>query len=291
MESLVEKPEAVVKLYDKEAGSWKFVRKNKRPDELLKPIERMLQKLGLSRNEVKVYIHLARTGEQKASEISEAVSIHRTETYRILRGLEKRGLVLSVFEKPLKFIATPFEKAMDVLVGAEKLKLERLERRTRKLVDIWLSLPKLERDPKRKEVFQILEGKEPINMKANELLDKTEKEIYVHASENDLAWLYHSGFMEKLEEYSEKKLDVRLLTNRSRKSCFFLEKMNLNNLEHCFSDLEGIPSFIVSGREQILLWVKNGGENREVAALWTNYEAFHKTLQTFFLELWNSKTC
>ncbi|MEA2090437.1 MAG: helix-turn-helix domain-containing protein, partial [Thermoproteota archaeon] len=224
MESLVEKPKTVVKLYDKDAGSWKFVRKDKRPAELLKPVENMLQKLGLSKNEVKVYIYLARTGEQKASEISEAVSIHRTETYRILRSLEKRGLVLSVFEKPLKFIATPFEKAMAVLVGAEKLKLEHLERKTRKMVDIWLSLPAPERAPRRKEVFQILEGKEQINLKANELLDKTEKEIYVYASETDLAWLYHSGFMEKLEEYSEKKLDTRLLTDHSRKSCFFLEK-------------------------------------------------------------------
>jgi sugar-specific transcriptional regulator TrmB len=72
------------------------------------------------KNEVKVYIYLARTGEHKASEISEALSLHRTETYRILRDLEKRGLVSSVFEKPLKFTAAPFEKALDILIETKK---------------------------------------------------------------------------------------------------------------------------------------------------------------------------
>ncbi|RLI41978.1 hypothetical protein DRO59_05445 [Candidatus Bathyarchaeota archaeon] len=47
--------------------------------------------------------------------MSEVLSLHRTEIYRILRDLEKRGLFSSVFEKPLKFIATPFEKALDIL--------------------------------------------------------------------------------------------------------------------------------------------------------------------------------
>lgn len=72
------------------------------------------------KNEVKVYIYLARTGEHKASEISEALSLHRTETYRILQDLEKRGLVSSVFEKPLKFTAAPFEKALDILIETKK---------------------------------------------------------------------------------------------------------------------------------------------------------------------------
>lgn len=77
-------------------------------------------------------MYLARTGEHKASEISEALSLHRTETYRILRDLEKKGLVSSVFEKPLKFIATPFEKALDVLIETKKMRINLLEKK------VWL---------------------------------------------------------------------------------------------------------------------------------------------------------
>ncbi|MCL6507784.1 MAG: helix-turn-helix domain-containing protein, partial [Bryobacteraceae bacterium] len=129
-------------------------------------IEKALRGLGLSKNEVKVYVYLSRTGEHKASEISEALSLHRTETYRILRDLEKRGLISSVFEKPLKFIATPFEKALDILIETKRMKLNLLEKKRQNLVNIWLSLPKPEVELERKEGFQILEGEEQISLKA-----------------------------------------------------------------------------------------------------------------------------
>lgn len=50
-------------------------------------IEETLMKLGLSRNEARVYVFLARKKEAKASEISMALLLNRTETYRILMNL------------------------------------------------------------------------------------------------------------------------------------------------------------------------------------------------------------
>ena len=160
VETIVESPQRVVKLYDESTGTWKLVRKDKGPIKSIELIENMFQKLGLSKNEIRVYVYLARSKERKASEISEALSLHRTETYRILRDLEKRGLVSSVFEKPLKFIATPFERAIEALIEAKKLRIQRLERRKKDLISIWLSLPQPEIEHERKEVFQILEGEE-----------------------------------------------------------------------------------------------------------------------------------
>jgi len=157
MELSIEKPEGIVKLYDEASGVWRVIKADKGPTRSIEIIEKALRGLGLSKNEVKVYIYLARTGEHKASDISEALSLHRTETYRILRDLEKRGLVSSVFEKPLKFIATPFEKALDILIETKKMKLNLLEKKRQDLINVWMSLPKPEVEPERKEVFQILE--------------------------------------------------------------------------------------------------------------------------------------
>ena len=120
MEAFVEESKNLMRLYDENTGLWKIVKRDKETFKSLGIIEETLMKLGLSKNEARVYLFLARAGEKKASEISEALSLHRTETYRILRDLEKRGLVSSVFEKPLKFIATPFEKAMDILIETKK---------------------------------------------------------------------------------------------------------------------------------------------------------------------------
>jgi sugar-specific transcriptional regulator TrmB len=287
MELSVDKPQNIVKLYDENSGMWRFVKTDKGPPKSLETIERALYRLGLSKNEIKVYIYLARTSEHKASEISEALSLHRTETYRILRDLEKKGLISSVFEKPLKFIATPFEKALDILIETKKMKISLLEKKKENLVDLWLSLPKSETECERKEVFQVLEGEEQINLKADEILNNAEKEVFVFASEHDIANFYHSGLLDKLETMSKENINVQLLTNYSPKSCFFIEKIKLKKSKYSLSNVEDVPTFILRDNEQLLLLIRKNNEKKKVAALWTNYEAFVKALKTLFLELWN----
>jgi len=300
LEVVVEKPEDVVKCYDEEAGLWKFVRKDKGPLRSLELIESSLQDLGLSKNEVKVYLHLARSGERKASELSEALYLHRTETYRILRDLEKQGLVSSVFEKPLKFIATPFEKAVKLLIEAKKMQLQSLEQKKMDLIDVWLSLPHPHIETQRKEIFQILEGEEQFNLKANEILNSVEEELFLFAAESDLASLYHSGFLDSLAKIQKKNVQVRLLTSQSQKSQFFVDESKL--LEACFprADVENLPSFLIADNEQVLLKIKtNNDQNMDdarnrrnktkLASLWTNYEAFVGALTVLFSELWDNR--
>jgi len=298
MEILKEKPERILSLYDEDARVWKLLNRAKEPPESLKIIEDALLKFDLSRNEIRVYIYLARSGMCKAREISDTLSLHRTETYRILRDLEKIGLVSSILEKPLKFMATPFDQTLDTLISAKKMRIKFLERRKKNLIDLWFSIPQKKVEPQKKEVFQILEGEEQITLKANEILEKTKKEILVLAPDLDLLRLYHSGFTDKLEKFSKKNLKVRLLTNHSPKSRFIADKMKLNNVKYLFSNVDDLPSFIISDQEQLLFSIKNGDDAHDLetrrrkgrtSSLWTNYEAFVKALKTLFLELWNTK--
>jgi sugar-specific transcriptional regulator TrmB len=298
VEILKEKPQHQVNLYDKDAHVRKLLRRDKDPLRSLEIIEDTLVKFDLSRNEIKVYIYLARSGMCKAREISDALSLHRTETYRILRDLGKRGLISSVLEKPLKFVATPFEETLDILIEAKKLKIDFLERKKENLIDIWFSLPHPKVEHENKEVFQILEGREQIIAKANEIVEKTRETIYVLAPASELLHFYHSGFTDKLERFSKKNGKVKILTNCSPKSRFIAEKIKLTDVRYLFSDLEGLPSFIISDQEQLLFSIKNGNDvndprrkrKGEVSSLWTNYEAFVRALKTLFLVLWDTKT-
>ena len=290
MELSVEKPESVMKLYDENTGLYKFVRMDRGPPKSLETIEKTLHRLGLSKNEIRVYLHLARTGEHKASEISEALSLHRTETYRILRDLEKKGLLSSVFEKPLKFIGTPFEKAIDILIETKKMKIAILEKRKDNLVNLWLSLPKPEIEQERKEVFQILEGEDQISLKADEILNNAGKEVLVFTSEHDIANFYHSSLLDKLEKISKKNIDVQLLTNYSPKSCFFIEKIKLKKAKYSLSNVDELPTFILVDNQNLLLLIRTNNGKKRVAALWTNYDAFVKALKVLFLELWNRES-
>jgi sugar-specific transcriptional regulator TrmB len=287
MEVSIEKTDSIMKLYDENTGSWRFVKTDKGPTKSIETIEKTLHRLGLSKNEIRVYLHIARTGEHKASEISEALALHRTETYRILRDLEKKGLISSVFEKPLKFIATPFEKALDLLIETKKMKINLLEKRKDSLIDIWLSLPKPEMEQERKEVFQILEGEEQINLKADEILNNVTKQVLFYASENDIANFYHSNLLDKLKT-PKRSIDVQLLTNYSPKSCFFVEKLKLKKSKYIVSNVEELATFIIADDEQLLLLIRKSNGKKKVVALWTNYEAFVKALKTLFVQLWNN---
>ncbi|MBT0159454.1 hypothetical protein G4O51_05670 [Candidatus Bathyarchaeota archaeon A05DMB-2] len=289
MEAYKEEPQQVVE-------GWELHKKSKKPANATERIENILQEYGLSKNEAKVYLYLALSKERKAGEISEALKLHRTDTYRTLQDLEKKGIVSSVFEKPLKFIATPFDRAVDALIEAKKLRIQRLERKRQSLMELWRSLPKPEPKEQGREVFQILEGEEQIDLKATEIIQNAQQQIRVYASEEDLPRFYHSGFMEKLEKLSKKKLDIKFLTSDSPKSRFFTEKIKLLN-KRIAPPETAAPSFILADQKQLLFMIRkiSGAKRRKIAcpkitALWTNYEAFIKALSALFNQLWNCKT-
>ena len=88
-----------------------------------------LQEYGLTRNEARVLVFLAKTGPSKASEVARAIQINRTETYRTIRNLQRRGLVEATLERPVRFQSGPFEKCLQVLIDERKARLRILEQR------------------------------------------------------------------------------------------------------------------------------------------------------------------
>ncbi len=99
MELAVEQNDDLIRVYDDKNEVWKFVKRDRGASRQLLMIEETLSRYGLLKNEIRVYLYLARFGQKKAGEVAESISLHRTETYRILRDLEKKGIVFSVFRK------------------------------------------------------------------------------------------------------------------------------------------------------------------------------------------------
>jgi sugar-specific transcriptional regulator TrmB len=282
----------LIKVYDEKNDATRFVKRDKGFNKQLLTIEETLSRFGLLKNEIKVYLYLARVGEKKAGEIAEAISLHRTETYRILRDLEKKGILFSVFEKPLKFTAVPLDKAVDLLVDAQKMKIKLLEREKANLVELWLSMPQLKVENVKKELFQMLEGEQQVVLKADELLDRTEKEFQIYAPDDYLAQLYYSDFTDKLKN-RQTKLDITLLTENSPKSLFFVEQMQWPKHKLGLVQAQSLPCFMISDRKELLIAFhendtsQESGEKKKykTAAIWTNYNAFVWTLQMLFTKL------
>jgi sugar-specific transcriptional regulator TrmB len=292
MELSMEKVDDLIRIYDEENESWKFVKRDKGLNKELLVVEDTLTKLGLLKNEVRVYLYLARTGKKKAAEIAEAISLHRTETYRVLRGLERKGVVFSAFEKPIKFTAVPLEKAIDMLIETQKMKIRVLEKEKVGLVELWSSIPQLKPENSSKEIFQILEGEQQMILKANEILERTKSEIQIFAPSSSLAQLYHSDFMDNLQRFSN-KLKITLLTDNSLKSKYFIDQMRWASHKYRVVDARNIPCFMISDTKELLITVQKSEEGKDeenksrsrVVVLWTNYGAFVEALQMLFSKL------
>ena len=291
MELAIEKAADLIRVHDEKSDSWKFVKKDKSFTKQLLTIEETLSRFGLLKNEIKVYLYLARSGEKKASEIAEAISLHRTETYRILRDLEKKGILFSVFEKPLKFTAVPLAKAIDLLVDAQKMRIKLLEKEKANLVELWLSIPQRKVENETKELFQMLQGEQQVALKADELLKKAKKEIQIFVPDYYLAQLYYADFTDNLKSKLD-KLDITLLIENSPKSVFFIEQMRWPKQKYHMVQTQDLPCFIISDRKELLIAfhetnVKQASDKKKdrTAAIWTNYGAFVLTLQLLFSKL------
>jgi sugar-specific transcriptional regulator TrmB len=284
--------DTLLKVYNKQTDAWKMVKKDQNFNKQITTIEETLTRFGLLKNEIRVYMYLARAGEKKAGEIAESISLHRTETYRILRDLEKKGIVFSIFEKPLKFTAVPLDKAIDLLVDAQKIKIKLLEQEKTNLVELWQSMPQPKVENVKKELFQMLEGEQQVLIKANEILNKTEEKFQIFASADYLSELYYNDFSDKLQSQAH-KVEVTLVTDDSLKSAYFIGQMKWLCKSQKISDEQNLPCFMISDNKEVLIAFHEKDNNSQddvkkkyrTAAIWTNYTALVNTLQMLFFKL------
>jgi sugar-specific transcriptional regulator TrmB len=281
--------DVLMKVYNKQTDAYKLVKKDQSFSKQLVTIEETLARFGLLKNEIKVYLYLARAGEKKAGEIAEAIALHRTETYRILRDLEKKGIVFSIFEKPLKFTAVALDKAIDLLVDAQKIKIKLLEQEKPSLVELWQSMPQPKTETVQKELFQMLEGEQQVLMKANELIEKTQQTFQIYASADYFSELYYNDFSDKLKTQA-RKVEVTVVTDSSLKSSYFLGQMPWLSTSHRIADGQNLPCFMVSDNKEVLIAFREKAadvddKKNRTAAIWTNYTALVNTLQILFSKL------
>ena len=78
-------------------------------------VQAELSQYGLTSNQSKVFIYLGKYGAKTAPEVCKALKLPRTETYHLLSALQNKGIVEASFEHPIKFTASPLDKAIWIL--------------------------------------------------------------------------------------------------------------------------------------------------------------------------------
>jgi len=212
-----------------------------------------LSKFGLTANQSKVYIFLGKYGSKTAPDVCKALKLPRTETYHLLTTLQNKGMVSATFQHPIKFSAEPLNKAIWVLVNAEKERVNNLEKNEKNIVDLWDSIPEFTTTTHSKEnKFQMLQGINQIHSKIKEMLSDVKKEFIVLGSEKDFLKFYHSDFFEPLDKSN---VDLKLLTAISEKVAYIFDDIDRSKVRKMPDNIKDNLCFIVKDDEEIIFLI------------------------------------
>jgi sugar-specific transcriptional regulator TrmB len=252
-----------------------------------------LLKFGLSKNEAKVYLYLAKFGEQKAYKVSRSLSLHHTETYRILKRLEEKSLVYRKLEKPIRFAAIPVDKALENLIQKEKQKILLLEEEKESLLKTWdeVSVP-IRDSVDLDEFIQVLKGRNQVYIKIKDIIKNAKNEVLIAASDKNLLQMFYSGALDGLAERSS-LINVGLITDSPLRSSYIAKKLRIEEDKFSCVDFNGLPSFIISNNHLLLFLSSNGSNISDrrngMRALWTNQKDMINVLKASFFILSQKK--
>jgi len=204
--------------------------------------ETILQELGLSEGETKVYLALLKLGSSNVHKIKEEANIHRTTVYDFVDKLIDKGLVSYVLKNGVKHF-----KANNV----DKLK-DYLSEKQDKLKDILPDLQKLQSFIKEDFSVEVHEGKEGFKYWLNLILKEGKDVFGIGIEESEYNEKYHY----ELENYFKKEVELgikeHIITRKSAKFVYSNKNLEYRYLPDeffspthiiIFSDYVTIQSF------------------------------------------------
>ena len=90
--------------------------------------------LGLSLLQAKVYMNLVNLEQADVKTIAKASNVARTDTYRIMRTLEKTGLAEKIIALPTMYRATPIRQGYSLLLQNKTREHVNLQKKTIELI-------------------------------------------------------------------------------------------------------------------------------------------------------------
>ncbi|HLC60078.1 MAG TPA: helix-turn-helix domain-containing protein [Candidatus Nanoarchaeia archaeon] len=162
---------------------------------------RILEHVGLTRNESRVYIELLRAGSSLARDIARLMNMHRTSVYSCLERLQKKGLVsVTNLDKKTYFEAVDPNKLVSLLKEREE-RLKSVLPELKKLKDSNFYT---------KHEVQYFKGKQGLKSVFDEILSIGES--YVGwGPERKIESLLKYYFMHYIETRKQRKIHAKLI--------------------------------------------------------------------------------
>tara|TARA_Y100000034_G_scaffold136940_1_gene217403 strand:- start:206 stop:961 length:756 start_codon:yes stop_codon:yes gene_type:complete len=240
----------------------------------------ILRKIGLTDNEIKIYIILLKIGSSTAYEISQKTNIYRVHVYDKLEQLMNKGLVTHIYKGSKKhFQATPPTKLKQYL-EEKKQQLKTQEKDLNKLLPELIQLTNL---PKENTFVEIFKGKQGLKYFLKDII-KTAKEVLITGIDDQK---YNEAIPIFMKQYfrdlRKNKIKERVITMKKKNVFKFGKKLapttNYRYLEQ--KQFNPTNTFIYKNKVVIVSW------GTPVTAIMIKNNEIAQTYKNHFEHLWN----
>lgn len=211
--------------------------------------EKLLQDIGLTEGESKVYFALVKLGSSKTGAISKQAQVSSSKVYKILDRLENKGLVGHVIKGKVKYFSSLNPRRIIDYISQKEKDLEDKKKEVQKIIpQIDLALTKSEKND-----AIVLQGFKSVTNFFRNLLDELKKgeEYYVLGASYGQVKGLRDFFQGHHLRRAEKGIKVKMLANHDVK----------NNLEPAtgkLSEIRFLPQYLITNM-QIVFYKNKAG--------------------------------
>ncbi len=202
----------------------------------------ILQEIGLSNTEAKVYLALLELGSALAGEITKKSEVNRTNVYDALERLVEKGLVSYVISANRKV----FEP-----VNPERLQ-EILKERQEKLNFAMQELQLKYKTSRTKEDATIFKGKKGIKSIFEDIL-KEKKDLFVYGAESRFADMFPAYQKHWNDERAKLGIKVKMIYNEKVKKIKEEEKLKLLEMKFLPKHYEFPSTIMLYGDKTVIV--------------------------------------
>jgi sugar-specific transcriptional regulator TrmB/pimeloyl-ACP methyl ester carboxylesterase len=265
-----------------------------------KKAKNVLTDFGLTSKEADTYIFLARHEVLTGGEIAKQTKIARSLVYRILKSLQAKGLVEPTLESPKRFVAIPFENALDLIIKTRQEEALLVERAKKDLLEDWRVISKAKPEAQY-EKFVVIEGSKKIYAKMLHMIKETKNQFSGILPVSALARAEQFGVFDAAYNHPLKsRIKFQLLTDLTIQDLKAIKLLKPKLRAELCLKARNSGSEVTTSRvvmrdgEEILFFIKPEAETatrkQGEGCIYTNCQSLVQTFTGMFQDLWHSST-
>ena len=239
----------------------------------------ILKKIGLTENEIKIYLMLLKIGSSTAYEIGKQTSIYRVHVYDKLEQLMDKGLVTQVYKGAKKYFQATHPEKIQHYLEEKKKQIDAQEEEVNEIMPELIALTKLPREDTKVEVFK---GKEGLKYFLKDII-KTKKEVLITGIDDQKYQEAIPVFMKQyFRDLKNNKIKERVITLKKKEVFMFKEEMAATTKYRFLEEKQFNPTntFVYGEKVVIVSW------GTPVTAVMIKNKGLAETYRSHFEYLW-----